>query len=134
MVFDLGTRGARRTFDLELVKVTADAKVGIVVQPTQETGRAPRIVRPNAAIPGVDVTVALTEIAAGEAVRDFEVGRYTDTLRLRRLSEDLRDDVTFEWTDTDPGPGGDWYHVRVRQIDGATSWSSPWWVGAEPPR
>ncbi len=131
--FRIATRGSRRTLDLVLADVRADARARFVVEPTQEAGRAPIIVRPNADIPGFDESIALADLATGRATLDLEVGDFVDNLGLRRLRDDLSDDVEFEWTDSDPGPGGDWYYLRVRQIDGATAWSSPWWVGIEPP-
>ena len=134
VAFDLATRGLRRTFDLVLNEVTPSARISIVLRPGQEQGRAPTQVRPSATIPGAVLGFDLTELAGGDAVRELTVGRYTDSLRFRRLRANLQDDITLEWIDTDPGPGGDWYYLRVRQIDGATAWSSPWWIGTEPPR
>jgi len=36
--------------------------------------------------------------------------------------------ATLEWTDTDPGSGGDYYYARIEQEDGEWIWSSPIWI------
>ena len=38
-------------------------------------------------------------------------------------------DVEFEYTDTESAEEGDYYYVRVTQLDGGMAWSSPIWVG-----
>ena len=38
-------------------------------------------------------------------------------------------DQEFEFTDLDGIAPGDYYYVRVNQLDGGRAWSSPWWVG-----
>ncbi|MEM1245643.1 MAG: DUF3604 domain-containing protein [Acidobacteriota bacterium] len=135
VVFDLATRGLRRTFDFVLEDVQPDARVEIELEETNEAGRAPRVVRPNAMIPAQTISVALTDLV-GDGVTEHElpVGRFVDRLQVLRLREDAQDDVSVNWTDPAPTLGGDWYYFRVRQIDGGTAWSSPWWVGLQPPR
>ena len=49
-----------------------------------------------------------------------------------RATSPAGDDVAFLFTDD--GDPGDWYYLRVEQVDGHFAWSSPWWVGGEPPR
>ena len=136
VTFDMATRGLRRTFDFVLADVSPEATVRIELDATTEMGRAPRVVRPSADIEGAEVSFALAGLNgdAKELVEVLPVGRYADSLRIRRIGEAMADDVTVEWSDPDPGPGGDWYYVRVRQVDGAVAWTSPWWVGVEPPR
>ncbi len=133
VTFDMATRGLRRTFDFVLRDVEPGASVRLELEATREMGRAPRVIRQSAPIPAADVRFALADLENGETEWTTTVGRYEDKMLFRRLDEEQTDDVTFEWTDPDPGPGGDWYYLRVRQTNGATAWSSPWWVGVEPP-
>jgi hypothetical protein len=43
------------------------------------------------------------------------------------------DDVSFEIED-EGSVQGDYYFVRVKQVDDAMAWSSPIWVGGFEPR
>ena len=38
-------------------------------------------------------------------------------------------DQELEWSDSGEVEPGDYYYVRVTQLDGARAWSSPFWVG-----
>jgi hypothetical protein len=38
-------------------------------------------------------------------------------------------DREFEYTDLDGVSPGDYYYVRVTQLDGSQAFSSPFWVG-----
>ena len=54
---------------------------------------------------------------------------HTDALAVQVVS-DLGDaDQDFRYLDLDNPQPGDYYYVRVRQVDGAMAWSSPFWVG-----
>jgi hypothetical protein len=37
----------------------------------------------------------------------------------------------FQYVDLDSPAPGDYYYVRVTQLDGAQAWSSPFWVGSK---
>ena len=57
-----------------------------------------------------------------------------DGITLRRIIRDGARDIEFSYTDeTEPGEG-DYYYVRVRQVNDAMAWSSPIWVGGYPSR
>ncbi len=43
-------------------------------------------------------------------------------------------DYDFSYTDEEKPHDGDYYYVRVKQLDGDMAQSSPWWVGGIPPR
>ena len=43
-------------------------------------------------------------------------------------------DQKFEFVDSDSPKPGDYYFVRVKQLDGGMAWSSPIWVGGFSPR
>ena len=58
---------------------------------------------------------------------------YEDTVTVRRRITDGRDDVSFEIEDTG-SIQGDYYFIRVKQVNDAMAWSSPIWVGGYPPR
>ena len=57
-----------------------------------------------------------------------------DRITLRRLIRNGPRDVSFDYTDEDTPRQGDYYYVRVRQVNDAMAWSSPVWVGGYPSR
>lgn len=132
--FSIATRGLINHLRLNLNGASADTTVEVHLEEKREGGRAPTIVRPNARFPEANVTFVLGDAAKGEAQRDFQVGRYRDRMRLRLVDPAAPMDQTFRYEETAGVMPGDHYYVRVRQLDGALAWSSPFWVGGEPPR
>ena len=43
-------------------------------------------------------------------------------------SQNLEQDVSFTFVDSEPSAGESYYYVRVQQVDGQLAWSSPIWV------
>ena len=39
------------------------------------------------------------------------------------------DDADADLATDDAASTGDYYYLRVNQLDGSRAWSSPWWVG-----
>ena len=72
---------------------------------------------------------ALRELTDGKSRWDREVTGFRESVTLRRLRTDSALDHEFEFTDTDSPRQGDYYYVRVKQLDGGMAWSSPIWVG-----
>jgi len=73
--------------------------------------------------------VRLGELASGAVVEEQQVFRNLDTIKVQLLPGDAALDQEFEYTDCSDQEAGDYYYVRVRQVDGSMAWSSPWWVG-----
>ena len=135
VAFSLVTRGRENRLLLKLTEISDDTTIRIETVPTPEEGVTfPRFYQPVAAVKPVDVTFNWDEFANGVATRDIPAGRYTDTIRLRGINPDGPMDRTFSWTDPDEPADGDYYYVRVTQLDGKMAWSSPWWVGGIPVR
>jgi hypothetical protein len=85
--------------------------------------------RPAAKLPAEKWDFALGDLAAGPFERELKVERNVDRVQSRILASQGSLDVDLEYRDTTPPRAGDWYFLRVGQIDGAMAWSSPWWVG-----
>ncbi len=134
VVFDLATRGIERVVELELEGVGDEATLEVSVNPTREAGRAPPVEREDSDFPAVREVFRLAGLGDETAVRAVDGGVTEDRVALRRLPAAGVDDVTMRWGEERSAPGGDWYYVKVTQIDGAVAWTSPWWVGTEPPR
>ena len=87
------------------------------------------VVRPAAHFEAAAFTLAVP-IDAEEKRYELAAGRYRDVASLQRADQP-RDDIEFHFEDV--GDPGDWYYLKVIQVDGHRAWSSPWWVGDEPP-
>ena len=63
--------------------------------------------------------------------REYKVLEHTDAVAVQLVPSAGPVDQDFTYTDRDETAPGDYYYLRVRQIDGAMAWSSPFWfVGA----
>ncbi len=80
-------------------------------------------------IPDEPVVLSLADLAEGPVTKrlDGEDGFYT--LSMRRISRPEAMERRFTFIDNSPSETGDYYYVRIRQMDGGMAWSSPWWVG-----
>ena len=134
--YHVETRGRRDVFLLELDGASADTSFSFDVGPGREIGVGGVLVRPPAQnIPPVRFSVRLGELAGGRFEHDATFERYADRITLQIVDVAAPLDRELEWTDLGagtPAPGGDYYYLRVNQLDGARAWSSPWWVGGEP--
>ena len=129
IVFDVATRGARRTLAIQLGGVTEEASFRFDLQAVREMGTAPRQIRAADRF-GAEGFVLLMPQGGGRSEKIFATDHHKDRVTVERLRR--RSDVDFQFTDR--GRPGDWYYVRVEQADGHLAWTSPWWVGGEPPR
>jgi hypothetical protein len=119
---------------LSLSEVSDATTVRVQLEATREVGTAPIRVRESARIPSADVTFRIGDAVDGQLRETFQVDRYTDEMTLRFIDPSAPSDQSFEFVDAaDPQPG-DYYYIRVSQLDGALAWSSPFWVGGESPR
>ena len=75
-----------------------------------------------------------SRLAKGLLIEQVPVGNDIDTITLQLLGNDRPLDYDLEFVDTDEPGRGDYYYVRVEQLNGARAWSSPIWVGGEEPR
>ena len=131
VLFDVATRGSRRSIALTLEGASPSPGLSFELEEGRERGTAPTQIRTPQQFAAARFTLSVP--AAGDAANEevLRTGRYRDRVTVERAAG-LRDDVQFHFSDR--GEPGDWYYVRVEQLDGHLAWSSPWWVGGEPPR
>ena len=131
LTFSTTTRGNAGSLHLELENASMDTLIRIHIEASVEKDKAPVIVMEPNEIPAVDEVFQFSGMVAGTIFREYQVGRYRDRLSLELIDPGSPMDQSFTFTD-DTIPGhGDYYYVRVRQIDGGMAWSSPFWVGGE---
>ena len=128
------TRGRADTLMLELAGASPATEIAIRLDEAEECCKAPIPIRPLMTIPGQTLTVKLGELAAGHVVKPTPFGSDPDKIVLQLIGEEQPLDYDFEFVDTGKAAHGDYYYVRVEQLDGARAWSSPTWVGGEQPR
>jgi hypothetical protein len=130
--FTIWTRGRLDGLALELEGAGPDTVVRVHVEPG--TSGYPKVDTEE-----VEVELSLADAADGPVVQELsvsypsrdEVGRDTISLQIFEPAASL--DQQFEFQDLGERAPGDYYYLRVTQIDGEQAWSSPWWVGGEVP-
>jgi hypothetical protein len=127
--FHIGTRGRRDVLLLRLENGGPDTSIRFRLDPSKEFGFLGGTVRPPADIPAHDAELSLADLVDGRLEHDIPVDVHTDRITLEVIDPDRPLDQSFEYTDTaPPAAAGDYYYVRVTQLDGARAWSSPFWV------
>jgi len=131
--FSTATRGRANAVLLQLDGVSARTRIDIALNATRGWTTTPQKYRNAARLSAENVTFRLGDAASGQLKREFKVDRYTDTLSVRFVDPGVADDREFTLTDDQMMRPGDYYYVRVKQLDGSLAWSSPIWVGGVPP-
>ena len=73
--------------------------------------------------------MSLKDMLEGRLEHELHEGNHTDKVILQNVIHDGEMERVFQYTDTDSPSPGDYYYIRVTQLDGAQAWSSPFWVG-----
>ncbi len=134
VTFYTETRGRAESFLVELEGATPSTEIVVDLEETVEYGKAPPRIRGYETIPAQTVRLPFSQLDKGLLVKQVPVGRDIDTVSIQVLNDDQPMDYDFEFVDIDDPRHGDYYYVRVEQLNGARAWSSPIWVGGEEPR
>ncbi len=122
------TRGKAETILVELEGASAATRFVFDLVAAKESGFG-QGVRPLAEIAAVNVALSLSDLDDSRIEHELPVGRHLDRLRLQVVNAGGALDRNFAWSDLGEARDGDYYYVRVTQLDGAQAWSSPFWVG-----
>ena len=134
IAFSTDTRGGIDALALVLDGVTPATRILVNLEESMEHDVAPPQVRPYAKIPAASVSFPFSELKEGLLVRESAVGRHVDAIALQLIEPDAPKDGEFDFVDRSGAGQGDYYYVRVTQVNGAHAWSSPVWVGGEATR
>lgn len=74
------------------------------------------------------------QMSQGIVTKELPVDRYRDTISAQFVKPDAPMDGELDYQDRSNPQPGDYYYLKVTQLDGARAWSSPIWVGGESPR
>jgi hypothetical protein len=131
--FRVETRGRRDTLLLDLEGVSASTAVVVHLDAAREYGASPTLVRAPVELPAAAVRLPFSALADGRVEHEIQVDDHTDRIRLQVVNPEGPFDQEVAFTDMDPPRPGDYYYLRVTQLDGERAWSSPFWVGERPP-
>ena len=127
--FELHTRGRSTALVLRLRNASADTRVIVDMAATRERPGSGGYQRIPQRLPAKSETFWLADLGGAVERREYQVLEHTDALSVQLVPSDGALDRHFTYTDKDSPKSGDYYYLRVRQIDGALAWSSPFWVG-----
>ena len=130
------TRGRTDKMLLELEGATPSTQIVVRLERAREAGGSPPSIRARAALPARTLRFPFSRLSEGRAVEEmpFGGGPDLDTVSIEVIAADAPLDYDFEYVDNAEAGWGDYYYVRVTQLNGARAWSSPIWVGGEAPR
>ena len=127
--FDFPTRGRPKSLVLELRGASPDTVVTVEMETTTESRGSGGYVRVPQELPASTVRFQLGDLKGQVDRREVQVLEHTDALSAQVVTEGRALDQEFTFTDRGEVLPGDYYYLRVRQIDGSMAWSSPFWVG-----
>jgi hypothetical protein len=131
--FSLNTRGRGKALLLKLDGADETTRISVHVEPSRE-GRVKGVPeRPQERLPAADVSFKLGALLDGPKTHKLKVVKHVDSIAAQLVSEGVPLDQEFSYTDLEKPKPGDFYYVRVRQVDGSMAWSSPWWIEAAAP-
>ena len=131
--FATATRGDTSSIILSLKDIKRSARVAVELEAGMEFGGGPPIYRRHQKMPESAIELEVNAAKSGQAEVTLPFGIYQDVVSLRRVAANGPEEVTFSWQDQG-SVQGDYYYVRVTQVDGAMAWSSPVWIGGYAPR
>ncbi|MDP6042762.1 MAG: DUF3604 domain-containing protein, partial [Candidatus Latescibacteria bacterium] len=128
------TRGNLSYVDLELEDAGPQTTISLTLKPVREFGTVMRFRQRNQRIPAKEIVFSFQEIKQGRLTHSILREDFSSHVTLQCVNPNRPIDHSFEYIDNENPRRGDYYYVRVDQIDGNQAWSSPIWVGGEPPR
>ena len=127
--FEMNTRGRGKALLLKLGGASPDTTVSVDMETTRESLGSGGYERRPQRLPANRASFRLGDMNGQAARKEYRVLEHTDALSAQIVTRGRALDREFRYTDRGPAAPGDYYYVRVRQIDGAMAWSSPFWVG-----
>ncbi|MCZ6671757.1 MAG: DUF3604 domain-containing protein [Verrucomicrobia bacterium] len=128
------TRGDASSINLVVDDVDQDTMVSVSLNAANETGGAPQVFRRHGRTPAWNINFALDHLNDHHLEETQEFQAWTDSVTLRRITDQGVMEAEFEITDNESPRQGDYYFVRVKQANDAYAWSSPTWVGGFGPK
>ncbi len=131
------TRGRGKGILLELSGANRDTTIVVEWDESREIvprdGTTPEMMdREPQTLPAGTASFRLGDLEGGLGRKEIKVVENVDSIQLQLVPADAELDQEFEFVDKEDLAPGDYYYLRVTQVDGSMAWSSPWWVGSRP--
>jgi hypothetical protein len=127
--FLLRTRGSHKNILLELAEAEEDTVIEIDLAGAREQPSSPPLFRQNVSLPAQKLQFRLGDLKNGKAESKRSIRGFEESIGVRLLKDDAPLDHDINFVDRESPRHGDYYFVRIRQIDGGMAWSSPVWIG-----
>ena len=127
--FHVETRGRRDSMLVELEGAGAGTNFRFHLESRREDKLSLTLVRAPVLLPESQFTLRLADLQENKIEHELPIDKHTDTVSLSVIDPNGPMDQEFEFNDLEQPNPGDYYYVRVRQLDGGRAWSSPFWVG-----
>jgi hypothetical protein len=130
LVFSTNTRGRPKGILLELDGATEATEVVVHLEKVRESAGSPGPrERAPERLPAAEIPFRLGELVKGVEVHEMKVVDNVDSVSAQLVPADAALDQRFEYADLSDAKSGDYYYLRVTQVDGARAWTSPVWFG-----
>ena len=135
--FRIFTRGRADILLVGLDGAGPDTTFTFHLEATRERGQNQPTPRGNQDLPAEQFELRLGDLEDGRTSHELRVPdpstdrEHVDRVRLQLVDLEGSADRTLEYTDLAEALPGDYYYLRVTQIDGRMAWSSPFWVGGK---
>ena len=134
ILFRTVTRGRADSVLLDLEGASPSTEIVLDLDEGSEFGKAPIHVRGYRTFPAQTSGLRFSDLRDGLIEQKLRAEPDSDRVALQLIADDRPLDCDFEFVDHGVAGHGDYYYVRVKQLDGAMAWSSPIWVGGEESR
>lgn len=123
------TRGSHSGFLVDLEDADGDTVFEINLKEGHEDIDVIPRTRQASHIPSVRQMIPYFDLVEGPQHRKVAVNGYEDEITLEFINPLTKKDVNFRFVDKAELKQGDYYYIRVQQIDDQMAWSSPVFVG-----
>ena len=129
ILFEMNTRGRGKALLLKLNGAGPGTVITVDMEKTRESRGSGGYERTPQHLPAAKIAFRLGDLKGQVARREFQVLEHTDAVSAQIVGGGGALDQEFSYIDRDEAKPGDYYYLRVRQVDGSMAWSSPFWVG-----
>lgn len=123
------TRGQPSSFTFDVAGATGETMLDMSLKSGHEDNDEIPRDRAPAVIPALRLAIPWTALQHGVVTRQYDVDGYSDRVTFELVKKQVPATQDFKFTDDRPWRQGDYYYVRVTQVDDGMAWSSPVWVG-----
>ncbi len=128
IAFRFGTRGDADGLLLELSGVSAATVIEVHLNAAQDGVAAGGSKHQPKSWPAKDMALAFQDLKKSRLALEFGDSDYTDAVTLQVLRDKGTRQAEFRYRDAEAPKNGDYYYIRVTQLDGEQAWSSPIWI------